>query len=205
MMILGKKLGQTSFLDSKGKRVCATVLDYKGCTVVGNRTNDKDGYIANIIGFLKPKKLNKPQQQDFIKKNIDPKEIESYWNKRIIGEGTYDLANYAQSVKNTNIEFPKNLVFLHIFKDSPFNTIDRDRIFSDYYEWVVETLKILKERNIGTRVMYGPINKQIAYNVEGEYKISNMVGKKGLWLPSSTQLTNDELKYICSKIVEFYN
>ena len=73
MMILGKKLGQTSFLDSKGKRVCATVLDYKGCTVVGNRTNDKDGYIANIIGFLKPKKLNKPQQQDFIKKNIDPK------------------------------------------------------------------------------------------------------------------------------------
>ena len=35
MMILGKKLGQTSFLDSKGKRVCATVLDYKGCTVVG--------------------------------------------------------------------------------------------------------------------------------------------------------------------------
>jgi len=73
MMILGKKLGQTSFLDSKGKRVCATVLDYKGCTVVGNRTNDKDGYIANIIGFLKPKKLNKPQQQDFIKKKIDPK------------------------------------------------------------------------------------------------------------------------------------
>ena len=72
-MILGKKLGQTSFLDSKGNRVCATVLDYKGCTVVGNRTNDKDGYIANIIGFLKPKKLNKPQQQDFIKKNIDPK------------------------------------------------------------------------------------------------------------------------------------
>ena len=57
MMILGKKLGQTSFLDSKGKRVCATVLDYKGCMVIGNRTQDKDGYIANIIGFLKPKKL----------------------------------------------------------------------------------------------------------------------------------------------------
>ena len=47
MMILGKKLGQTSFLDSKGKRVCATVLDYKGCMVIGNRTQDKDGYISN--------------------------------------------------------------------------------------------------------------------------------------------------------------
>ena len=30
MMILGKKLGQTSFIDNKGNRVCATVLDYKG-------------------------------------------------------------------------------------------------------------------------------------------------------------------------------
>ena len=33
---------------------------------------------------------------------------------------------------------------LHIFKDSPFENIDRDRIFSDYYNWVLETLKILK-------------------------------------------------------------
>ena len=77
-----------------------------------------------------------------------------------------------------------------------------------FYDVIVEKREdlqhFLKERNIGTRVMYGPINKQIAYNVEGEYKISNMVGKKGLWLPSSTQLTNDELTYICSKIIEFY-
>jgi perosamine synthetase len=63
----------------------------------------------------------------------------------------------------------------------------------------------LKENNIGTRVMYGPINKQISYNIEGEHDISNIVGQKGLWLPSSTQLTDDEIKYICSKIVEFYN
>ncbi|MDC0861543.1 50S ribosomal protein L3 [Alphaproteobacteria bacterium] len=73
MMILGKKLGQTSFIDNKGNRVCATVLDYKGCSVVGNRTEDKDGYIANIIGFAKPKKLKNPQQKEFIKKNIEPR------------------------------------------------------------------------------------------------------------------------------------
>ena len=42
MMILGKKLDKHRFIDSKGKRVCATVLDYKGCTVVGNRTKDKE-------------------------------------------------------------------------------------------------------------------------------------------------------------------
>ena len=74
-MIISTKIGQTSFISEEGKRVCATVLDYNTCTVVGNRTEDKDGYIANILGFLKPKKLNKPQLKDFNKKNIEPKKI----------------------------------------------------------------------------------------------------------------------------------
>ena len=74
-MIISTKIGQTSFISEEGKRVCATVLDYNTCTVVGNRTEDKDGYIANILGFQKPKKLNKPQLKDFNKKNIEPKKI----------------------------------------------------------------------------------------------------------------------------------
>ena len=74
-MIISTKIGQTSFISEEGKRVCATVLDYNSCTIVGNRTADKDGYTANIIGFLKPKKLNKPQLKDFNKKNIEPKRI----------------------------------------------------------------------------------------------------------------------------------
>ena len=74
-MIISTKIGQTSFISEEGKRFCATVLDYNTCTVVGNRTEDKDGYTANILGFLKPKKLNKPQLKDFNKKNIEPKRI----------------------------------------------------------------------------------------------------------------------------------
>ena len=74
-MIISTKIGQTSVISEEGKRVCATVLDYNSCTVVGNRTEDKDGYTANILGFLKPKKLNKPQLKDFNKKNIEPKRI----------------------------------------------------------------------------------------------------------------------------------
>ena len=74
-MIISTKIGQTSFVSEEGKRFCATVLDYNTCTVIGNRTEDKDGYSANILGFLKPKKLNKPQLKDFNKKNIEPKRI----------------------------------------------------------------------------------------------------------------------------------
>lgn len=65
--------------------------------------------------------------------------------------------------------------------------------------------KFLKEKNIGTRLMYGPINKQVAYQVPGEHKVSELIGKKGLWLPSYTQLSNQQIAYICSTIREFYS
>ena len=74
-MIISTKIGQTSFVNENGTRVSATVLDYNSCIVVGNRTIDRDGYLANIIGFLKPKKLNKPQLKEFNKLNLEPKKI----------------------------------------------------------------------------------------------------------------------------------
>jgi len=62
----------------------------------------------------------------------------------------------------------------------------------------------LKEKKIGSRVMYPPINNQLAYNIEGDYPVSNSIGKKGLWLPSSVQLTDREVNYIANSIIEFY-
>ena len=83
-----------------------------------------------------------------------------------------------------------------------------------------ELQAFLKAQNIGTRVMYPPINKQEAYKayfamadgglksanttLDDDFKISNLVGQKGLWLPSATQLTNEQIAYICEKIREFY-
>ncbi|HEG4693266.1 TPA: DegT/DnrJ/EryC1/StrS aminotransferase family protein [Campylobacter jejuni] len=61
----------------------------------------------------------------------------------------------------------------------------------------------LKEKGVGTRLMYGPINKQVAYQISGEHNVSNMIGEKGLWLPSFTQITNEEIEYICNQIRKF--
>ena len=61
-----------------------------------------------------------------------------------------------------------------------------------------------KNNNIGSRIMYPPINKQEAYKIEGEYEVSNQIGESGLWLPSSSKLTNEQIDYICKKIQEFY-
>jgi len=62
----------------------------------------------------------------------------------------------------------------------------------------------LKEIGIGTRLMYPPINKQKAYMVKGEHVMSNLIGEKGLWLPSASQLSDNLIINICSKIKAFY-
>jgi perosamine synthetase len=62
----------------------------------------------------------------------------------------------------------------------------------------------LKENGIGSRVMYPPINKQKAYNLSGEFPISNMVGEKGLWLPSAAQLSDEQIIFITDTIYRFY-
>ncbi|MCY9804046.1 DegT/DnrJ/EryC1/StrS family aminotransferase [Vibrio scophthalmi] len=67
-----------------------------------------------------------------------------------------------------------------------------------------ELQEYLKDKGIGTRIMYPPINKQVAYQVEGEHEVSNLVGLKGLWLPSAGQLTDSEIDRICNSIKEFY-
>jgi perosamine synthetase len=62
----------------------------------------------------------------------------------------------------------------------------------------------LQEQGIGTRIMYPPINTQKAYNLPGEYPVSNLTGVKGLWLPSAVQLANNEIERICKIIKLFY-
>lgn len=65
-------------------------------------------------------------------------------------------------------------------------------------------MKFLKENGVGTRLMYPPINKQQAYRYKGEYPVSNLVGEKGLWLPSASQLTDREVRRVCAAIATFY-
>jgi len=88
---------------------------------------------------------------------------------------------------------------------------DQDLAFTS--PWFVDVLvenrdklvDFLKSKNIGTRTMYPPINRQIAYNLEASYPVSEEIGKFGLWLPSSSQLTDKEIDYICDSIIEFYS
>ena len=61
----------------------------------------------------------------------------------------------------------------------------------------------LKAAGVGTRVMYPPINAQEAYGRPGSYPVSERVGREGLWLPSSGQLTDAEIDRVCDAIRAF--
>ena len=67
--ILGQKLGMTAVFDENGMQVPVTAIYIGGNTVVGKRTQDRDGYTALIVGFGEQKihRLNKPEQ-GFLKK-----------------------------------------------------------------------------------------------------------------------------------------
>lgn len=69
----------------------------------------------------------------------------------------------------------------------------------------IKLQQYLKLKGIGTREFYPPLHSEPAYNYQGDYPVTQEIASKGLWLPSSTKLTDDEIRYVCSCIGEFYN
>lgn len=73
--IIAKKLGMTRFFDEAGVHVPVTVLSLEGCQVTGQRTKDRDGYVALQLGAgaKKPKNTNQAQRGQFAKALVEPK------------------------------------------------------------------------------------------------------------------------------------
>ena len=61
----------------------------------------------------------------------------------------------------------------------------------------------LQERGIGTRPFYPPIHTQPPYRLAGEYPNSEYVSAHGLWLPSSSFLSDEDIKRVCDEIKFF--
>lgn len=80
-----------------------------------------------------------------IQRVIGNNHINKYWALRNLGYGNYEDSRIAASLKNKVNKKYQNVIFLHIFRDSPFADIDRNRIFEDYIVWVKETLRIISK------------------------------------------------------------
>lgn len=67
--------------------------------------------------------------------------------------------------------------------------------------------EFLKKEGIGTRFFYPPIHAQKIYKDEyigKNFPISEYYSSRGLWLPSSSQLKDEEIDYITNAIKKFF-
>jgi large subunit ribosomal protein L3 len=73
--VIAKKMGMMRLFGADGAHIPVTVLSLDGCTIVGQRTVEKDGYNAVVLGAGKPKvkNLTKADRGRFAKAKVEPK------------------------------------------------------------------------------------------------------------------------------------
>lgn len=72
--LITTKIGMTRLYDDGGVAHPVTVLAVGDCTVIGNRTSEKNGYVANVLGIreAKAKHIAKPQAVAAEKAGVKP-------------------------------------------------------------------------------------------------------------------------------------
>ena len=85
--LIAQKLGMTRIFAEDGSHVPVTVLELQNCQVVGQRTADKDGYVALQLGAgqAKVKNTTKAERGQFAIAKVEP--------KRHVAEFRVDEAN----------------------------------------------------------------------------------------------------------------
>jgi large subunit ribosomal protein L3 len=75
--LIAKKLGMMQVFNEDGTQVPVTVLKVEPCTVIEQKTEEKHGYTAVMLGVgeIAPRKLSKPQREMFVKKQMEPKRL----------------------------------------------------------------------------------------------------------------------------------
>jgi large subunit ribosomal protein L3 len=73
--LIGKKVGMTQIFDEFGELMPVTVIKVEPNLVVDQRTQDKNGYSAVLLGAtdVKPSRVTAPVRGQFAKNELDPK------------------------------------------------------------------------------------------------------------------------------------
>lgn len=73
--LIAQKVGMTRVFDAEGAHVPVTVLKVDGCYVTGQRTAERDGYVALQLGAgaAKVNRVSKPERERFAKAKVAPR------------------------------------------------------------------------------------------------------------------------------------
>ena len=89
-----------------------------------------------------------------------------------------------------------------------FPTTDTKEVCPWFIDIIVpdpNALKIyLESRGVGSRLVYPALHSQPAFNLPGSYPVAEYIAKYGLWLPSSSFLSDKDIYRVCSYIRYYY-
>jgi dTDP-4-amino-4,6-dideoxygalactose transaminase len=57
---------------------------------------------------------------------------------------------------------------------------------------------------IGSRLVYPPVSKQVIYPTEGTFPVTEDYCARGLWLPSSSFLSDEIVDRVCAEIRTYF-
>jgi len=91
-----------------------------------------------------------------------------------------------------------------------------EQIYTDYEQtapWFFDILcerrdalkAYLQERNIGSREFYPALHSEPVYGRIGSFPVAEEISRKGLWLPSSINLGDGQIRQICDAVRDFYS
>ena len=61
----------------------------------------------------------------------------------------------------------------------------------------------LHANGVGSRPVYPPLHAEPAFAREGDYPVATDISRRGMWLPSSLGLKDDQIALVCSLIRGF--
>jgi len=123
--LIGRKVGMTQVFDDTGRLIPVTVIKVEPNVVVGERTVDRDGYKAVVLGTVdaKPSRVQKPVLGQYEKAKVTPKqymlEIRDFEKECAVGDsldvGLFEEISFVDIVGTTKGKGYQGVVKRHGF------------------------------------------------------------------------------------------
>lgn len=76
--LLGRKIGMTTIYDDAGRANAVTMIEVGPCVVTQVKTDQRDGYQAVQVGFLRANKVNMPMRGHFERSNGSYRHLQEF-------------------------------------------------------------------------------------------------------------------------------
>ena len=135
--------------------------------------------------------------------------VDKFWLNRKKGLSlNFEFSEAAKRKKNIDQGTPKNIILLHVFRDSPFFTLDQKRIFIEYVDWIQKTLEIISFSNEDWLIKTHPTAKRWGENQhKWLHELRKNVFNNNSWPQNITisegEYSNIDLFDHCNRVVTF--